>query len=131
MKSTYRLVEGYLSEVDNGRGHSVQMDLPEKAGGTNKAPKAFEYLAMSLNGCIGTIFVDVAKKMRIDVQELKIELNAETSDTIDSIDYKFYIKTGATLEKVEKCLNTTERYCPVGMLFHKANVPFTHEIVML
>ncbi|MBR8730208.1 Protein YhfA [Porphyromonas levii] len=131
MKCTYKLIDGYLSEVDNGRGHSVLMDLPTEAGGTDKAPKAFEYLAMALNGCIGTIFVDVARKMRIDVQELKIELNAEVGDTIDSIDYKFYIKTNATPAKVEKCLDTTERYCPVGLLFHKANVPFTHEIVML
>lgn len=131
MKSTYKLVEGYLSEVDNGRGHSVQMDLPEAAGGTNKAPKALEFLVMSLNGCIGTIFLDVARKMRIEVQELRIELNAEVGDTIDSIDYKFYIKSSAALEKVQKCLDTTERHCPVGLLFHKAGVPFTHEIVML
>ena len=131
MKITYRLIEGYLSEVDNDRGHSVQMDLPETAGGTNKAPKALEYLAMSLSGCIGTIFVDVAKKMRIDVEELKIELDAEVADTIDNVSYKFYIKTNASLEKVQKCLDTTERYCPVGLLFHKADVPFTHEIVML
>lgn len=131
MKSTLKFVGGYLSEVDNGRGHTILMDLPEEAGGTNKAPKAFEYLAMSLNGCIGTIFVDVAKKMRIDVQELKIELDAAVGDTIDSVTYKFYIKTDASLEKVQKCLETTERYCPVGLLFHKASVPFTHEIVML
>lgn len=131
MKSTFRLVEGYLSEVDNGRGHKVIMDLPEAAGGTNKGPKAFEYLAMSLTGCIGTIFTILAEKMRIDVQELTVELNAETAETIESIDYKFSIKTDASLEKVQKCLDTTERNCPVGLIFHKAGVPFTHEIVML
>lgn len=131
MKSNYRLIEGYKAKVDNDRGHSVYMDLPVEAGGADSAPKALEYLGMALNGCIGTIFVDVARKMRIDVQELRIELDAEVNDTIDNVSYKFYIKTGAKEEKVRKCLETTERYCPVGLLFHKAQVPFTHEIVML
>lgn len=132
MKSTFTLIDGFRSEVCNGRGHKVTMDLPESAGGTNQGPKAFEYLMMSLNGCIGTIFASVASKMRIEFDELKIDMEAtEGPETIEAISYKFYIKTDAPLEKVTKCLETTERHCPVGMLFHKASVPFKHEIIML
>ena len=56
----------YLSQIDNQRGSSVAVDLPVASGGTDQGPTAFELLAMSLNGCIATIFTTMAEKKRLN-----------------------------------------------------------------
>lgn len=131
MKTNFELKEGFHAIVDNNRGHQVSVDLPESLGGTDLGAKAFELLAMSLNGCIGTIFTIMARKMHISFDSLRVEMETqEESGTIDAVGYRLYIKTDASEEKIAKCLDLTEKTCPVGMLFHKAGVPFARQIVM-
>lgn len=131
MKVNFELKEGYRSVVSNNRGHEVVLDLPESANGTDQGAKAFELLAMSLNGCIGTIFKMMAVKMRLNVQEIKIEMETVDADTITDVFYRFYVKSDAPMEKLQKCLEHTEKTCPVGLLFAKAGVKFSHELILL
>ncbi|MDN4754001.1 OsmC family protein [Porphyromonadaceae bacterium W3.11] len=131
MNVNFQLKEGYSSVVSNNRGHEVTLDLPKEANGTDKGAKAFELLAMSLAGCIGTIFKMVAVKMRLDVQDIRVELETEEADTITNVSYRFYIKSDSPVEKIKKCLEHTEANCPVGILFAKAGVKFQHELIML
>lgn len=131
MKVNFKLEEGYLSVVSNTRGHEVTLDLPVSANGTDKGAKAFELLAMSLSGCIGTIYKTVAEKMRIDVQEIRIDMETVEDDTITSVSYRFYVKSDAPIEKLQRCLDLTEKNCPVGLLFAKAGVEFHHELIQL
>lgn len=131
MKISFDLKEGYHSVVSNFRGHEVVLDLPKESDGTDLGPKAFELLAMSLAGCIGTIFKFVATKMRIDVEDLKIEMETQEEDTITAVSYRLYIKSSSPMAKIEKCLTHTEKHCPVGILFAKAGVEFQHQIISL
>ena len=131
MKVSYQLEEGYRAVVSNGRGHEEYIDLPESAGGKNSGAKAYEHLAMSLVGCVGTIFKNVANKMRLNIEDLRIDMETTDDDTIIAVAYKMYVKSDAPMEKLERCLELTEKTCPVGVLFHKAGVPFTHEIVKM
>lgn len=77
------------------------------------------------------IFAHVGEKMRINIEELRVELEAQEGDTIEAVRYKLFVKTDAPLSKVERCLELTEKTCPVGVLYHRAGVPFEYEIVML
>ncbi len=87
---------------------------------------------MSLNGCIATIFTTMAEKKRLTIEHLEIDLEAKTTDgEMDAIDYTLRVKTTATDQELEKCLELTEKVCPVGRLFHRAGVPFTHRIERL
>lgn len=134
MKSTLKWKQGFESVVDNSRGHEVVMDLPEAKNGTNLGATAVEVCAMSLTGCIGTIFAVVAKKMRFDFSAMEIDLEATKTDddpTITSVNYVFKIKTDADEEKVQKCLDVTIDNCPVGNLFKQAGIPVKGKVVML
>ncbi len=133
MKTAFQWKQGFESTVTNTRGHEVVMDLPPAKNGTDNGATAIEFCAMSLVGCIGTIFAVMAVKMRFEYSQLEIELDAVKTDedkTIKSVDYVLKIKTGVSEEKVKKCLKLTEENCPVGILFQKAEIPISGKIEM-
>lgn len=134
MKSTFKWKQGFESVVDNSRGHEIVMDLPKGKNGTDLGATALEICGMSLTGCVGTIFAVMAEKMRIKFSELEIELDAAKTDddpTITAVSFVLKIKTEATKEKVQKCLDLTLENCPVGVLYRKAGVSISNEIEML
>ena len=131
MKSTSLWTRQFQSIVDNGRNHSLVIDLPEAKGGINSGPTALEMCVMSFSGCVGTIFAMVAQKMRLTFEHLEVEVNAEQKNeapTITDIHFIMNIKTIETKDKIEKCLEHTMNTCPVGVLFKQAGVKITNEI---
>ncbi len=134
MKSTVKWTKNLQSVVDNGRVHQVLIDMPEAKNGDNQGATALELTAMSLAGCIATIFAVVAAKMRIKYTQMEVELDATKTDddaTITKTDYVFKIKTDEPIEKIEKCLKHTMDTCPVGVLFEKAGIPVNGKIILL
>ncbi|MGM0530050.1 MAG: OsmC family protein [Bacteroidota bacterium] len=120
MKSKSVLVDGYQSVIDNGRTHSVVTDLPDA---TDLGASALELSVMSLAGCISTIFKKVADKMRLNVERVEVEMDAaKGSDTIEKVKYTVRVRSDAAKDKLDKCLENTEKACPVGVLFTKAGV---------
>jgi putative redox protein len=129
MKSKSLLLEGYQSVIDNGRNHSVVTDLPN---GANVGASALELTVMSLAGCISTIFKTTAEKMRIPVERIEVELDAEKgADTISKVQYTAKVKSEASEEQLKRCLELTEKNCPVGVLFAKAGVEIEGGLVQL
>jgi putative redox protein len=131
MKSNSLWTRKFQSVVDNGRNHSMVIDLPEAKGGSNSGPTALEMCVMSLSGCIGTIFAMVAEKMRLSYQKMEVILDAEQKDnapTITDVHFVFSIQTNEDENKIEKCLDATLNTCPVGVLYKQAGVKITHEI---
>ena len=129
MKSKSLLLEGYQSVIDNGRNHSVVTDLPN---GANVGASALELTVMSLAGCISTIFKTTAEKMRIPLDRIEVEMNAEKGDdTIQKVQYTAKIKSEASDEHLKRCLELTEKNCPVGVLFSKAGVEIEGNLVKL
>ncbi|MFW6100815.1 MAG: OsmC family protein [Bacteroidota bacterium] len=120
MKSKSLLVDGYQSVIDNGRNHAVVTDLPDA---TDVGASALELSVMSLAGCISTIFKKVADKMRLNVERVEVEMEADKgSDTIEKVKYTVKVRSDAPEDKLKKCLENTEKACPVGVLFSKAGV---------
>lgn len=131
MKSTSLWTRQFQSVVDNGRNHSMVIDLPEAKGGINSGPTALEMCVMSFSGCVGTIFAMVAQKMRLTFEHMEVEVNAEQKNeapTITDIHFIMNIKTNEAKDKIEKCLEHTMNTCPVGVLFKQAGVKITNEI---
>lgn len=134
MKSTSLWTRKFQSVVDNGRNHSMVIDLPEAKGGINSGPTALEMCVMSFSGCVGTIFAMVAQKMRIEFEKMEVEVNTEQKNeapTITDIHFIMSIQTGEEKSKIEKCLEHTMNTCPVGVLFKQAGVKITSEIKYL
>lgn len=133
MKSNSLWTRKFQSVVDNGRNHSMVIDLPEAKGGSNSGPTALEMCVMSLSGCVGTIFAMVAEKMRLKFEKMEVELIAEQSQnapTITDVHFSLRIQTSEERQKIEKCLDITINTCPVGVLFKQAGVSITSEIII-
>lgn len=132
MKSKTQWVGGYKSIMSDDRGHGYIIDMPVSAAGEDLGSTALEVCAMTFGGCVSTIFAFVAKKMRLTFTEMVVDVDAVKAEgTIAEVNYKFTIKTDEDHDKIIKCLETTENTCPIGILFRKADVKITHEIVFL
>ncbi len=134
MESKSLWTRQFQSVVDNGRNHSMVIDLPEAKGGVNSGPTALEVCLMGFSGCVGTIFAMVAQKMRLTFEMMEVDVNAEQKNnapTITDIHFVMTLKTNEDKQKIEKCLNHTLETCPVGVLFKNAGVIITNEIKYL
>jgi len=134
MKSKSLWTRQFQSVADNGKNHSLVIDLPEAKGGINSGPTALELCVMSFSGCVGTIFAMVAEKMRLSFSKMEVDVNAEQKNdapTITNIHFILSIQTTHEKEKIEKCLEHTLKTCPVGVLFKQAGVEITNEIKFL
>ncbi|MEM1592257.1 MAG: OsmC family protein [Candidatus Bathyarchaeia archaeon] len=116
--------------IDNGRFHSVCVDLPPELG-TDKGPTALELCVMSYAGCFATIFALMAKKTRVAIKDLEVEVEAIKSDdagTITEANLNIIVKTDASEETVQRLFKLTVDNCPVGKLFERANVKISYNI---
>ncbi len=123
MKATSIWISKYRSVLDNGRGHSVVVDLPPENNGDDTGPTALEPRPMALAGCITTIFSMVAEKRRLKYSGLRVDLEAEKGEkTIEEVKGVLTIKTGASRETVETVLRLTLEICPVEIFFERAGI---------
>lgn len=117
--------ENMQFETDNPSGHKVLIDTSEDNGGNNSglAPKAM--MLSSLAGCSGLDVVSLLKKMRIIVDDFKMDATGELTEehpkyyhTV-TLNYHF---TGTNLDedKITKAVNlSVEKYCGVMEMFRK------------
>ncbi|MGA7475681.1 MAG: OsmC family protein [Thermoplasmata archaeon] len=125
---------GSETQLEDGRGHSVTVDLPADEGGQNAGTSALELGVLSLAGCITTIFGLVAKKRRLAFTGLTISLTAERppgAPTIERVHGKIELQTGASKEDVETILRLTVKTCPVGVIFERARIPVDVTVTIL
>jgi len=130
LHSTAKLVKDLRIAVDNGRAHSVCLDLPPELG-TDMGPTALELGVMSYAGCFATIFALTAKKMRIPLKDLEVKLEAVKSDeagTITEANFDILVKADATEDRIRQIFKLTLENCPVGKLFEKAGVKTNYNI---
>lgn len=111
--------------VDNGRNHSVTVDLPETKNGTDQGPTALELTFMGLSGCISTIFAMIAANSKVEFKALTVDLE-DTSPgnvkTISSAKAIVRVKSEESERKLQKVLDKTKAACPVEVLFENAGV---------
>jgi len=133
LKSNARWIRGYLTEVDDGRGHKVQMDLPPHQNGEDLAATALEYMVMGYAGCTVTMYKIIADKMRLQVDSIDIVVDAEKLGEMDSVtDLKsvLTVKSNEPEEKLLKALEMVKQTCPVGRIFDLAQIPSVIELVV-
>ena len=130
LHSTAKLVKGLRITVDDGRAHSVCLDLPPELG-TDMGPTALELGVMSYAGCFATIFALTAKKMRIPLKDLEVKLEAVESDeaeTVTEANFDILVNAAAPEDRIQRIFKLTLENCPVGKLFEKAGVKTNYNI---
>ena len=133
MKSKAKLVEGMKSVVDNGRKHSVVLDLPEAKGGTDSGATALELVVMGLSGCITTIFASVAKNSNLSYNSIDVDVEAlqeEGASTITSASAEVKVVSSESEKKVERIFKKTLEICPVAKLIEQAGIEIKHNLTI-
>ena len=128
--SKAKLISDLRVVVDNGRAHSVCLDLPPELG-TDMGPTALELGVMSFAGCFATIFSLTAKKMRVQLKDLEVELRARKSEetgTVASAKFNITVKSDVREDRIQRIFKLTRENCPVGKLFEQAGVKISYNL---
>ena len=107
----------------------VMIDAAEESGGQGKGLRPKALMLSSLAGCSAMDVASLLKKMRAEVTDFKIEVEANLTDEHPKIydkvkvTYKFY-GSDFQKDKIEKAVNlSVESYCGVMEMFrHFAKV---------
>jgi putative redox protein len=114
-------------------GHTVAMDASPEFGGQDKGSRPKELLLASVAGCTGMDVVELLKKMRVDVREFDLEVNADVSEDHPKVYTRLHIiykLKGNNIDpaKVKKAVDLSqEKYCGVSAMLRKA-MEVTYEI---
>lgn len=114
-------------------GQKLLMDADETVGGENKGPRPMETLLHALGGCTGMDVVSILKRMRLDIENFHMEINAERAPEhpkrYTNI-HIHYVLNGSNLteDKVRKAIDLTqEKYCSVSKSLN-ADITYSFEI---
>lgn len=121
----------FRSVLSNGERHGVVVDLPSEKGGSNLGPTALELTAMSLAGCISTIWAKVATNSRVEYQSVDVDIELQQGDgpaPFDRATATVRVESEADPSKLERVLDKTMNACPVGQLFEAAGVTVEAEL---
>jgi len=117
----------------NVDGHKLILDADTEVGGTNKGPRPKPLMLVALAGCTGMDVVSILKKMRVELEGLRVWVEAEQTEehpkhySSMKIIYEFKGKDLPT-DKLEKAVSLSEeRYCGVNAVYKKV-MPVTAEI---
>ena len=130
IKSRVKLIENHRLAADDRYGHSVILDLSDKEY-TQTGPSALELCVMSLAGCVETIFLLVAEKKRINVEDTVIDVEAiepKEGNTIAEAKFVINVKSESDTIRIQSAIEYAIKNCLVGILFEKAGVKFEHAL---
>jgi putative redox protein len=120
----------FSTEID---GHKLHTDAKKEFGGNDKGPRPKPLMMFALAGCTGMDVVSILAKMRVEIEDLDIEIQAEMTEEHPKVYSKMNIVykfkgDNLPIEKLEKAINLSqERYCGVSAMYRKA-MDITHEI---
>jgi putative redox protein len=124
---------GKMAFESEFEGHRITVDANKEFGGENLGASPKSLILMSLAGCTGMDVASLLKKMRVEVEDFKINVNGELTDEhpkyYSAIQVEYLFK-GKNLdkEKLEKAVNLSqERYCGVHYMLKQA-ATITHTI---
>ena len=112
----------FESEMD---GHKIIIDADDTVGGNDRGPRPKPLMLLSLVGCTGMDVVSILKKMRVELENFKVEVEANQTEEHPKhydemkVIYKFWGKD-LPMEKLQKAVDLSEdRYCGVSEVYKK------------
>ena len=107
------------------RNFTIRMDEPKTSGGDDTGPNPVEMLLCSLAGCQLVAASLFARQMRIDLDDISVEVEGDMDSAgmmgytgfrpgYEKIRFVFHIKTDAPPAKVQALIDLVEQRCPVG-----------------
>ena len=135
MKVTINQIQGIALAGKGDSKHWVVMDGPEKFSGLEAGSRPMELFLISLAGCTGMDVVSLLEKMRVKLDDFKMEVEAERAETHPKVFTKIHIEYlffGNDIDpaKVEKAIDLSQnKYCSASAMLKKAvNITTSYKI---
>ncbi len=122
MKALIKQVEGLSLVGKSDSNHWVPLDSVKTFGGAEAGNKPMEMVLIALGGCSAMDVLSILKKMREDVRDFDIELEAERASDHPAVFTKIHLKyvvTGKDLkeENINKAIDLSmNKYCSVSAM---------------
>lgn len=131
-----RVNDGFHMEATNEQGNTIHMDASPDIGGTNQGMRPMQLLLAAMGGCSTIDIINILKKQRQDLKDIKITVTGEREkDVVPSLytEVHAHFKLYGNLDpdKVEKAVMLgVEKYCSVAKTLEKsAKVTYSFEII--
>lgn len=130
-----RLNSDYHMEAKNESENVIEMDGSPKIGGQNLGARPMEVLLMSLAGCSSIDVISILKKMKQEVTDYHVEVEADReADVVPSlftkIHMKYILKGTLNEDKVKRAIQlSAEKYCSVSKILEPtAEITWSYEL---
>lgn len=116
MRVVARRREGYAHDVEIEGDHTIVIDEPIAAGGTDTGPSPTRLVAAGLAGCVAVTMEMYAKRKEWDIGAVEVEVDVEYEDfTPRSFAVTLHLPAGLSDEQRQRVL-AVARKCPVHKL---------------
>ena len=131
-----RLNDAFHFAAANENGNTVHIDASPDIGGTNQGMRPMQMLLSAMGGCSAIDIINILKKQKQDLKDLKITVTGERQqNVVPSLfktvhaHYKFF--GNLDNDKVEKAIHlSVNKYCSVSKtLEQSATITYSFEIL--
>ena len=111
----------------NENNQSILLDGSPKIGGKGNGVGPMESLLMAIAGCSSIDIVLILKKMKQEIRDLKVDVEAERIKVADATQFKtihlhFNLWGDIKEEKLKKAIDISlEKYCSVAKILEKSS----------
>ena len=107
--------------MDDGRGHRVLIDGPEKLGGKDAGPRPMEMFLSALASCSAVDVVMILRQQKQTLEGLRIEVEGVRKDAVpavfEHITLRFIAHGNVTGNKLSRAVSlSVEKYCSVAKM---------------
>lgn len=131
-----RLNDAFHFEASNEQGNKVNIDASPDIGGTNQGMRPMQMLLAAMGGCSAIDLVNILKKQKQDLKDIKITVTGEreqdaTPSLYTKVHVHFRLFGKLDSEKVNKAVVlAVEKYCSVAKTLEvKAKISHSVEII--
>jgi putative redox protein len=120
-----RLDDAFNLKATNEQGNSVETDAAPAIGGGGKGMRPMEMLLSSLGACSSIDVIDILRKMRQPLDDIKVTLNGErekdkTPSLFTDIHVTFNLYGDLDVDKAKRAVDMSmEKYCSVAKILEK------------
>ncbi len=127
-----RLNDAFHFSAENDSGNTIHLDASPDIGGTHQGMRPMQTLLAAMGGCSAIDIINILKKQRQDLRDLKITVTGEREpgaipSLFQSVHAHFRFFGNLDADKVEKAINLSiGKYCSVSRTLEKAGATVTH-----
>ncbi len=94
-------------------GHTITIDADEKVGGEDQGPRPKPFMLVSLAGCTAMDVISILRKMRVELDDFNVEVQADQTDEHPKHYHKMHVVYSfegqdLPMDKIKKAVNLSE-----------------------